>query len=69
MLEKKVKVRQVELRTQTEVMIVWVDSEQVTNRTKRVHGHDGKWWNVHKLYQQILDTSRLHSDWRVGGLM
>ena len=63
------KVRQAELRSDSVTMVVWVNAERVTDRAKRIRGHDGKWWNVHRLYRQVLDTSRLQSEWRVGGLM
>lgn len=64
------KVRQAELgREDGSRMVVWVDAGKVTHAGGRIRAPGDPWWTVLTLYQQILETTALKSDWRVGGLM
>ena len=66
-------VQQVELSREhkrgIDVMVVWVNAALALKPGWRVTGKDGDQWMVTHTYSALMDTSGLHSDWKVGGLM
>ena len=64
---------QVQLRHDTNILVTYVEKVRKlkvgTKITLKDHEHPEWWWHVEALYADTeIDSEKLHTDWRVGGL-
>jgi hypothetical protein len=61
-------VKQVKLSRQKLKVIAWIDSK-LAKKKVLLEDDDSHRWIVEQVYKTTVDSSTLHQDWKVGGLV
>ncbi len=62
------KMKQVKLKDGTTRVMAWIESN-LAKKNLLLEEDNGRRWRVGEVYNLTVESSQLHQDWKVGGLV